>query len=131
MAPLIKPENVLEPLSLLVNVANVLLLVNAPLPVSEATVWAKLAISKVPDALINNAFVASNAFVTPLVILPPVIVVVPILVLATFNVNTPVPVFVKLLPLAPLMAVVAIVIFAGPAPLVSIVSALHPSQCHP
>ncbi len=53
-------------------------------------------------------------------------VVEPIFVLATFSVKTPVPVFVKLLPLAPLIAVVEIVMLAGPAPLVSIVSALPP-----
>ncbi len=98
-----RPVKELVPLSLFVKVAAVLLFVNAPLPVNDETVCAKLARSKVPDALINNEFVASNAFVTPLVILPPVIVVVPILVLAAFKVKTPVPVFVKLLPAIPLM----------------------------
>ncbi len=131
VVPLIRPVKELALLQLLLKVAAVLLSVNVPLPVSDATVWAKLAISKVPEALMTKAFVESNAFVTPLVILPPTIVVEPILLLATFKVKTPVPVFVKLLPLAPLIAVVAIVILAGPAPLVSIVNALPPIAMPP
>ncbi len=124
-----RPVKELEPLSLLVNVALVLLSVNVPLPVSDETVCAKPAKSTVPDALINKEFVDSKAFVTPLVKVPPVTVVVPIFVLATLSVNTPAPVLVRLLPDAPLIAVVVSVIFAGPAPLVSIVSAIPPWQC--
>lgn len=78
--PLMSEATVTVPASLSVKACDVLLLVNVlpALPVSEATVCAKPAMSNVPAEPRASVVVVGKASVTPLEILPAVMVVVPV-----------------------------------------------------